>query len=127
MMALDPIGAGFELAGTIVNKIWPDKTEKEKSELAAALSMIQGQMDINKAEATNNSVFVAGWRPFIGWTCGLSFFAKYVGGPAAFVLAQYLDHPFELPKIETAELFPILLGMLGLGALRTVEKVKGVN
>jgi len=66
-MALDPITAGLDLANSIVGKIWPDKSAQEQQQLAAALALIQGQMEINKTEAANPSVFVSGWRPFIGW------------------------------------------------------------
>jgi len=59
-MALDPVTAGLDLAKTVVQTIWPDKTEQEKAQLAAALQLVQGQLDINRAEAASPSVFVAG-------------------------------------------------------------------
>ena len=67
-MALDITGLGSvaDLASTVISKIWPDKTEAEKAQLAAAVQLVQGQIDINKVEASSSSVFVAGWRPFIG-------------------------------------------------------------
>jgi len=88
--------------------------------------MATGQMDINKVEAANSSIFVSGWRPFIGWTCGAAFAFKFIGGPAAFVLSQWFGHPITLPNFDFTEMSTILLGMLGLGTLRTVEKVKNV-
>jgi len=69
-MALDPLTAGLDLVNTAINKIWPDKSEQEKQQLAAAVVIVQGQLDINKAEAASPSVFVSGWRPWIGWVCG---------------------------------------------------------
>lgn len=125
-MSLDPLTAGLDLANNVISKIWPDKTEKEKQELAASLLLVQGQMDINKAEATSASVWVSGWRPFIGWTCGAAFAFKFVLGPSAVVLMAMLGHPINLPEFDFTEMSTILLGMLGLGGLRTVEKIKGV-
>lgn len=125
-MALDPITAGMELAGTVIGKIWPDKSEAERQQLAAAVQIVQGQLDINKAEAASSSVFVAGWRPFIGWVCGTGCAWNWIGLPVAkFGMAVY-GHPLELEPADLSEMMPLLLGMLGLGGLRTYEKVRNV-
>lgn len=126
-MAVDPITAGLELAKTAISTIWPDKTEKEKQALAAAVLLIQGQMDTNKVEAASASVFVAGWRPAVGWTCAAAFAFKFVLGPMAAVLMAMAGHPIELPVFDFTEMSTILLGMLGLGSLRSIEKIKGVS
>jgi len=99
----------------------------ELAQLNADLQLATGQIDVNKVEAANASLFVAGWRPAIGWICGAAFAFKFIGGPAAFVLSQWLGHPITLPVFDFTEMSTILLGMLGLGGLRTVEKVKGVG
>ena len=125
-MAVDPLTAGLDLANTVISKIWPDKTEKEKQELAAALVLVQGQIDTNKAEAASGSVFVAGWRPAVGWTCAAAFAFKFVLGPLAVVLMGMAGHPIVLPVFDFSEMSTVLLGMLGLGGLRSFEKVKGV-
>ena len=125
-MALDPITAGMDLAGTVINKIWPDKSEAERQQLAAAVQIVQGQLDVNKAEAASSSAFVAGWRPFIGWVCGMGCAWNWIGLPVAkFGLAVY-GHPLDLEPADLSEMMPLLLGMLGLGGLRSFEKVKGV-
>lgn len=124
-MALDPITAGLDLAKTVVQTIWPDKTEQEKAQLAAALQLVQGQLDINRAEASSPSVFVAGWRPAIGWVCGAAFAWNWVGLPIANFAASLLAHPMSLSPSDMTEMMPVLMGMLGLGALRTFERVKG--
>lgn len=127
-MGIDVTGFGAvsDLASTVISRIWPDKTEKEKAELIAAVQLVQGQLDINKIEAASPSVFVAGWRPFIGWTCGAAFAYKFVLAPAiAFGLAAY-GHPIDLPVLDFTEMSTVLLGMLGIGGLRTLEKIKGV-
>ena len=125
-MALDPITAGMDLAGTVINKIWPDKTEQEKQQLAAAVSLVHGQLAINANEATNPSVFVSGWRPAIGWICGAACAWNWIGLPIAKLGLALYGHPIELNPADIGEMMPILLGMLGLGGLRTMEKVNGV-
>ena len=125
-MALDPITAVSELASGVINKIWPDKTEQEKAQLAAAVAMVQGQLDINRAEASNPSLFVSGWRPWIGWVCGMAFAWNWIGLPIAKMILAYAGTPLSISPADLSEMMPVLLGMLGLGGLRTVEKVKGV-
>ena len=115
------------LINTAVNKIWPDKTEAEKQQLAAAVMVVQGQMDINKVEAANPSVFVSGWRPFIGWVCGSACAWNWIGLPIAKLTAVVLGHSIDLSPADLTEMMPVLLGMLGLGGLRTLEKFKGVS
>lgn len=124
-MALDPITAGIDLAGTVINKIWPDKSEQERQQLAAAVAIVQGQLDINKAEAASSSAFVAGWRPFVGWVCGAAFAWNWLGLPIAMFVLAYLGKPIELARADMSEMMPVLLGMLGLGALRSYDKKAG--
>lgn len=125
-MTLDPITAVADLAKTAIQTIWPDKTEQEKAQLAAAVALVQGQLDVNKAEASNPSVFVSGWRPFIGWVCGAACAWNWIGLPIAKMGLTLWGHPLELAPANLSEMMPILMGMLGLGALRTVEKIQGV-
>lgn len=125
-MALDPLSAGLDLVNTAINKIWPDKSEQEKQQLAAAVMIVQGQLDINKVEAANPSIFVSGWRPAIGWICGSACAWNWIGLPIAKLALDVAGHPITLSPADMSEMMPILLGMLGLGGLRTVEKVKGV-
>ncbi len=123
---LTGIGAVSDLARTAINKIWPDKTEQEKAQLEAAVVLIQGQLAVNQAEASNNSIFVAGWRPFIGWVCGCACAWNWIALPSTKFLMIAFGHPVELSPADLSELWPLLMGMLGLGGLRTVEKLKGV-
>jgi Holin of 3TMs, for gene-transfer release len=125
-MSLDPITAGIDLARTAVNAIWPDKTEQEKAQLAAAVALTQGQLAINQVEAASPSLYVAGWRPFIGWTCGLACAWNWIGLSIAAVVLELFGRELELQPLDLSQMWPVLIGMLGIGALRTVEKVKGV-
>ena len=108
------------LANTVINKVWPDKTEAEKQQLAAAVQLVQGQLEINKVEAASPSVFVSGWRPFIGWVCGAACACNWIGLP---ILRMYVP---DLTPANLTEMMPVLMGLLGLGTLRTVEKINGV-
>ncbi len=126
-MALEPLTAGIELAKTVVDKIWPDKSEQERQQMAAALTVIQGQIDTNKTEAASSSTFVAGWRPFIGWVCGSALAYTYIGYPLLVWIAAVWNPAFHPPALGIDNmLYELLLGMLGLGGLRTFEKIKGV-
>ena len=127
MADITGLGAVTELASTVINKIWPDKSEAERQQLAAAVMVVQGQLDINKVEAASPSVFVSGWRPFIGWVCGVACAWNWIGLKIALFVAAYLGHPLDMQPADVSEMMPVLLGMLGLGGFRTVEKLKGVN
>lgn len=123
---LTGVGAVADLVNTAINKIWPDKTEQEKQELAAAVMVVQGQLDINKTEAANPSVFVSGWRPFIGWVCGAACAWNWIGLKVLLFGATALGYELDIKAADLSEMWPVLLGMLGLGGLRTVEKINGV-
>ncbi len=125
-MSLDPVTAVADLAKVAVNAIWPDKTEQEKAQLAAAVTLVQGQMAINQTEAANPSLFVSGWRPFIGWVCGGGCAWNWIGLPVMKAGFDYFGHPLGISPADLGEMMPLLLGMLGLGGLRTVEKINKV-
>ena len=105
------------------------KAERDlEAQLATHLAKIDiAQLEINKAEAQSRNIFVAGWRPFIGWTCGVAMAYNYVVHPIMiFTLAQ-LDYLVALPALDLGEMMPVLMGMLGLGGLRSFEKYKGIS
>ena len=122
------------VVGDVLDRFFPNKEEKERAareieaKLAEHLAKIDiAQLEVNKQEAAHRSMFVAGWRPFVGWTCGLALFYTYVARPIAmFVMAQTGDL-VQLPHLDLSTMMPVLLGMLGLGGLRTYEKFKGVT
>ena len=126
---------------TLIDKIFPDANAandaklkilemQQKGELAALeadIAMASGQMAVNEKEASSASTFVAGWRPFIGWTCGAAFAFNFVGLPLLLALAAIAGNPVELESLDMGEMMPVLLGMLGLGGFRTYEKLNKVN
>ena len=118
----------------VIGKVVPD-TDKAR-ELAHEISTMAetqahtialAQIEVNKAEAMSGSVFSGGWRPFVGWTCGLALAYHFVGQPIIiFAVAMFgLEIP-PLPEFDMGSLLTVLMGMLGLGGLRTFEKFKGV-
>ena len=120
------IGAVADLASTVISRLWPDKTEQERAQLAAALTIAQGQLDANKAEAASPSAFTSGWRPGVGWVCVAALACQYIARPLVQWGGIVSGHPLpDLPGID-AQLWELMLGMLGLGGLRSYEKVKGV-
>ena len=124
MMGIDiaGIGAVADLASTIVSRIWPDKSEQEKAQIAMAVQVVQGQLDINKAEAANPNMFVAGWRPAVGWVCASAMAFQYLVRP----LLIGFGITTSMPALDDT-LWGLLFGMLGIGGLRTFEKVQGVS
>ena len=81
---------------------------------------LKGQLEVNKVEAAHHSVFVSGWRPCIGWVCALGLFYNVI---VANILGIWID----VPEVDTTLLVPVMMGMLGIGAMRSYEKVKGVS
>ena len=129
-MALDPVTALFEVGSKVLDRVLPDpaqqaaaKLELMKLQQNGELAQITGQMEINKVEAASSSIFVSGWRPSIGWVCGAGFAVQFVIGPLAEWGAALAGHPVKFPQMDTGTMMPLLLGMLGLGGLRTAEKL----
>lgn len=120
------IGAVADLASTVISRLWPDKTEQERAQLAAALVVVQGQLDANKAEASSPSAFTSGWRPGVGWVCVAALACQYIARPLVQWGGIVTGHPLpDLPGIDD-NLWELMLGLLGLGGMRSYEKVKGV-
>jgi len=130
---MDPISSISNLANTLITKIWPDPKDQAsaealliKTQMDAALAQAQQQIDINKIEAGSTNIFVSGWRPFVGWACGVAFAGHFIIMPTLNWLVQLFGHapitiPFDMDTFST-----VLMGLLGLGAMRSVEKVAGV-
>ena len=122
------IGPATELIGKFVE----DKDQKNKlaHEIATmaerhAQELAKGQLAINAEEAKSRNIFVAGWRPFVGWTCGLALFAHFILFPSADVVTAYLGYETPTyPAFDMDTLMTVLLGMLGLGGMRSFEKYK---
>jgi hypothetical protein len=133
-MALDPISAVLDIGGKLIDRLWPDPTEAAKAKLEllkmqqdGALAEMIAQTDINKIEAGSTNLFIAGWRPFIGWGCGVAFLYSALFEPfARFIAVVIFGYHGTFPTIDTTLTLQILLGMLGMGALRSLDKKNGV-
>ena len=118
----------------LLDKFIEDKDVKNKlahdlSTMAErhAQELAKGQMEINKTEAAHKSLFVAGWRPAIGWICGLGMASNFLLIPIANFVLALTGSAVVIPLLDTGEMMPVLMGMLGLGAMRTYEKKQGVQ
>lgn len=132
-MSLDPITAFVDGITTVVNKIWPDASESQKqqfnlglAELSANVDLAKAQMAINQQEAASPSLFVAGGRPFIMWVCGIAFAYHFVLQPFMAFILSATGNSTPLPVFDMGTLSTVLMGLLGLGGYRTIEKIKGV-
>ena len=140
-MSLDPITAALDIGKVLIEKIWPNPADQsrelrllnelaqkgELAELNAQVKLLTGQLDINKVEAASKNLFVSGWRPFVGWVCGLGLAYASIIEPVMRFIAKLNDYTGTFPVIDTSITMQVLLGMLGLGAMRTREKEKGVH
>ncbi|MEY8688311.1 MAG: 3TM-type holin [Leptothrix sp. (in: b-proteobacteria)] len=100
------------------------KLDLEEAKLAEANNL--EQLKVNTEEAKSSSLFVAGWRPAIGWVCAAACAWNWVGVSLAKVVGDAAGYPLTIAPLDTGEMMPVLLGMLGMGALRTFEKSKNV-
>lgn len=119
------IAAIIGLVSNIVGGLTQTQKEKIALELQAnqaLMDMMAAQSAINEKEASSESVFVAGWRPFIGWVCGISFAWQYVGLPILLFLESSFGHTITVPAFDFGTMSTVLMGMLGLGALRSYDK-----
>jgi len=123
------IGRVVENVGKIADDLITTDEERLKlsiEEKRIDAQIATGQVEVNKFEAQHRSIFVAGWRPFVGWVCGAGFAYHFILQPfASFIMiAAGVDLP-DLPKFDMQSLQTVLMGMLGLGGLRTFEKIRG--
>lgn len=132
MMSLDPISAALDLGNTLINKIFPDPAQADQAKLellklqqSGDLAIMTAQTDINKVEASSSSLFVSGWRPAIGWVCALALAYQYLLKPLLMGFLPMFNITLALPGLDD-NLWQLMMGMLGMGGLRTFEKVQGV-
>lgn len=128
------------MGSKIIDKLWPDKVEAERAkielfkltqqgefkELEAELEKARMQVAVNVEEARSGSNFRGGWRPFVGWVCGLGLLYSVLLQPLITALIQTFVPgyaQYKMPNVETEVLITLLLGMLGLGGYRTFERV----
>lgn len=125
-MATPILGDIIKTVGTIIDDLYTSGEEKSAAtleRLKLLQAQLMGQQAINTAEAGHGSVFVAGWRPFVGWVCAIALaYAAILEPPLRFTARVAFGYAGEFPVIDTTLTMQILLGMLGLGAFRSWEK-----
>lgn len=133
-MSLDPVTALLDVGGKLIDKLFPDPTQRdaaryqllqleqqgELAKLSQEVALAKTQTDTNTEEAKSPNWFVAGWRPYIGWVCGTGLAYQFLVYP---ILIAFVPH---IVSLDMGTLLTLLLGMLGLGGMRTFEKSKGV-
>lgn len=133
-MAIDPITAIFSGVTTVINKIWPDASEAQKAQLqielaklSAETDLLKGQQSINLEEAKSASLFVAGWRPCVGWICAAAFGYHFILLPLLAFGFAATGNKVDMPAFDMDALNTVLMGMLGIGGLRSFDKLKGTS
>lgn len=117
----------------VLERVIPDATERAR--LAHEISTLAErqhheinklQISVNESESKSGSLFVGGWRPACGWVCVLGFSINFLVIPITNLYLSVSAQPLLIPSLDVSEMMPVLLGMLGLGGMRTVEKTKDV-
>lgn len=128
-MILEILGIGSKL----IDKLIPDPKAKAEAQLKllelqqnGELAVIAGQSAVNLEEARNPNIFISGWRPFVGWICGVGLATQFLIGPLFTWISTLFGHATKFPDLDMGTLTTLLIGMLGLGGMRTVEKLQGV-
>lgn len=131
------IAALLPMLGPLVERLVgliPDPQAQAKAKAEALQQIMEfasradaAQLDVNKAEAGSSSLFIAGWRPFVGWICAAGCAWNWLGLPMGLFVAAALGHHLDLRPADLSEMLPLLLGLLGMGGLRTFEKIQGVS
>lgn len=139
-MAIDPVSIALEVGSKVIDRIWPNPTDAaaaklellkmqksgELAQLAADTEIIKAQLAVNQAEAASVDPFTSRARPFILWVCGISMaYAALVDPFLRFLATVAFEYSGEFPAIDTTITLQVLLGLLGLGGMRTFERVKG--
>lgn len=123
-------GGTVKAVAGVIDELHTSEEEKEQLKLRFAeveAKLKEKQLDINKVEAGHRSIFVSGWRPFLGWVSGLSIGYVYLFQPLLDMILQMFGVKVNWVVLDLGQLMPLILGMLGLGGLRSFEKAKGLT
>jgi len=136
---MDPITILMGLGSKVIDRLWPDPAERDAAklellkmqqsgdlaQLTAETSLMIEQIKVNAAEAQHPSLLVSGWRPGLGWVCVAACGWNWIGLPVVKLALEIAGHPINLSPADLTEMLPVLMGMLGMGGLRTIEKLQG--
>jgi len=138
-MAIDPITAILDIGSKVIDRLWPNPVDAAKAKLELYKAQQEGlfkeqeqvfelakaQIEVNKVEAASSSLFIGGWRPAVGWTCVFGLGYSFFGLPMLSWASVNFGYT-PPPELDMGTLMTLLVGMLGLGGLRTMEKKAGV-
>ena len=133
MAASEPVTAVLNIGSQLIDRLWPDQATKDAgklellklaqngqlAEMNAETQLALGQIEINKEDAKSGNFFQAGWRPYVGWICGTGLAYQFLVYP---ILVAFVPG---IKELDMGTLITLLLGLLGLGGLRTTEKLNG--
>jgi hypothetical protein len=129
-----PVLSILEIGAKLLDKVIPDKEAREKAQaelIRAAqdqdFQLALAQIKVNEEEAKSDSIFKSGWRPFVGWTCSTSFALHFVIFPIINFFIVALGYKEVVISFDMVTLTTTLGGLLGIGGLRTYEKIKGIK
>ena len=129
-----PVLSILEIGAKLLDKVIPDKDAREKAQaelIKAAqdqdFQLALAQIKVNEEEAKSDNIFKSGWRPSIGWTCSVAFVLHFVAFPIINFVIVALGYKEVVISFDMATLMTVLGGLLGIGGLRTYEKVKGIK
>ena len=140
-MSLDPVTALLDIGSKVIDRLWPDPAQAaaakleliklqqsgELAAMAAETKLAEGQIAVNEKEAQSGSIFVSGWRPAVGWCCGLALgYSTLIEPFMRFVAVVVYGYAGSFPVIDTTLTTQVLLGLLGLAGFRSLDKIKGV-
>lgn len=127
------IGAILDPVGKLIDRLVPDKAANDAAkanlaqmQLNGELTAVAGQIQVNLAEAASPSLFVSGWRPFVGWVCGTGLAVQFLVNPLFTWISALAGKPTPFPTLDMGTLLTLLAGMLGLSGMRTYEKLNNV-
>lgn len=134
------ISSVVNLGTSLIDRLFPNPADRDKAKLAllemqqkgelaqldADLKLALAQVEVNRTEAATGSLFIGGWRPAIGWVCALAIAGQFIAHPLVQWYMAYNHLDVTIPSFDFTSLMTIVLSLLGVGALRTVEKIKGV-
>jgi hypothetical protein len=139
-MSLDPLTAVMNVGKELIERIWPDPNQRAEQlfkleelkqhgdidRLNAHVNLMLGQLKVNAKEAEHKSLFVSGWRPAVGWVCVAILAFNYIGVYCLELAAQFFDGVLVPVPMDMSELYPVMLGMLGIGGMRSHDKKHNV-
>lgn len=139
-MAIDPVTGILKIGSQLIDRLWPDPEQRDAAKLKllemqqsgdlavlnAEMQLALGQIEVNKIEAAHPSIWQSGWRPGAGWVCVSGLAMNFVVAPAIVWTNAMFGYTIVLPQADMGEMMPLLIGLLGIGGLRSFDKIRGV-